>query len=108
MSLSYSDYEVDGLDVARFLVDAGERFSTILRGALVVYSAVMVTMIAAIVLGEKARNGAFTPEETQAIGTALEAIAYIVLAYPPVAVLSWFGRQFVEWYDQSESGEVDG
>lgn len=98
--------EVDRLDVARFLVDAGDRFATMLRETLIVFSAVMVTMIAAVVLGEQARKGALTPEEIESVGLALQAAAYIALGYPPVRVLAWFGRQFVEWYDGIASDEV--
>jgi len=98
--------DVEAVDVARILVGAGDKFSALLRGALVAYSAFMVTILAAIVLGEKARNGAFTPEEIETVGTMLQAAAYVVSAYPLVAVLAWFGRQFLAWYDVDDAPEV--
>lgn len=46
------------------------------------------------------------PEEVESIRLTLQAAAYVVSIYPLIVTLTWFGRQFVAWYDEPDSREV--
>ncbi len=88
-----SNLNLDGVEVAKFLVTLVETVSRVIRGFLIVYAAMTSSMVALIVLRDQAN---LTPEAVSLIVSFRNGVGFIILCWPVLAATAYLCDQLID------------